>query len=147
MSVNPYTNTCFLQEQTEKVFQPRIRKIHTRFLRKISPKAANSGDDLRFAEPSESKSKEEEPVDREELKRKMSTKAKEDLNQLAHMADEMNLIKNQKVKKRNIEDSRKEEKSKKKGSHMMTLRKRSTKRVHQIRIRQKNGKENNKRRN
>ena len=160
LSVNPYTNTCFLQEQTEKVFQPRIRKIHTRFLRKISPKAANSGDDLRFAEPSETKSKEEGPVDGKELKSEMSTKVKEDLNQLAQMADEMNSIKNKKEKKRKIEDSRKAEKNKKKiedsrkaekdkkrGSHMMTLRKRSTKGVHQIRIRQKNGRENYKRRN
>ena len=45
-SVNPFTNTCLVMENVEDGFQPRQRRIHARFLRKITPVISNKGDDL-----------------------------------------------------------------------------------------------------
>lgn len=46
LSVNPHTNTCVLREQAEDGFQPRTRRIHKRFLRKIQKKQSDGGDDF-----------------------------------------------------------------------------------------------------
>ena len=45
-SVNPFTNTCLLMENVDEGYQPRQRRIHIRFLRKIAPVIADKGDDL-----------------------------------------------------------------------------------------------------
>ena len=61
-SVNPFTNTCLLQEITTEEFQPRLRKIHTRYLRRVSKKVSSMGDDLELMkeDAKELNSKEEE---------------------------------------------------------------------------------------
>ena len=90
MSVNPHTNTCFLREVTNAEFQPRIRKIHTRFLRKVLKKVSNEDDDLCMVNMDE--------------KRPQTTKIVQDsskpqmLKQLEKMADEMNAMKNEELK-------------------------------------------------
>ena len=124
MSVNPHTNTCFLQEEAADGFQPRIRKIHTRFLRKVSQKAPKMGDDLELVDTNELKpnnenlekireksSNELESSGKKKIKnhvtrkpRKQNMKKKSDqisvadkqLNELKTLADKMNMKKQEK---------------------------------------------------
>lgn len=48
-SVNRFTNTCIVKEITEQGYQPRIRKIHKRFLRKVRAPIKTQDDDFEMA--------------------------------------------------------------------------------------------------
>ena len=51
VSTNRFTNTCILKEMTEPGYQPRIRKVHKRFLRKIRAPNPVQNDDFELALP------------------------------------------------------------------------------------------------
>ena len=46
VSVNRFTNTCLLKENSEPGFQPRIRRVHKRFLRRIRKPIEGWNDDF-----------------------------------------------------------------------------------------------------
>ena len=56
-SANRFTNTCIVKEITEPGYQPRIRKIHKRFLRKVRAPATTQDDDFEMAFPGPDTSK------------------------------------------------------------------------------------------
>ena len=95
MSINPHTNTCFLRELADAEFQPRIRKIHVRFLRKVLKKVSNKDDDLCLVEK-----KDDEPVS---MKSVQDSSKPQMLHQLERMADEMNKWKNDELASNNDE--------------------------------------------
>ena len=46
LSANSFTNTCIVREIVESGYQPRIRRVHKRFLRKIKPLPPQRDDDF-----------------------------------------------------------------------------------------------------
>ena len=61
-NINPFTNTCLVMEDVEDGFQPRQRRIHARFLRKILPVIDSKGDDLSLSPMTETEEPGEEPL-------------------------------------------------------------------------------------
>ena len=166
-SVNPHTHTCFLQEEAADGFQPRIRKIHTRFLRKVSQKAPTMGDDLELVDTNElkpnnensKKIRERSTVELEDSRKKniqnhvastskkQNTKEKSDqtsvadkqLNELKMLADKMN----KKKQNKDIIATRKNARTKKKNptegrNHPMKLRTRKKANVNWLTKRNRN---------
>ena len=132
MSINAFTNTCFLRELTSKEFQPRIRKIHCRFLRKVQKKESNEGDDLQLVITDDIGPNENPNPEQDE-----NASSNVTLGQLKRMADEMNRKKNkemsesrktQKILERDETKKpkipKKTETPKKMSNHKMILRKR-----------------------
>ena len=51
ISVNSFTNTCIVREIVEPGYQPRIRRIHKRFIRKVKSLPPRQDDDFVALEP------------------------------------------------------------------------------------------------
>ena len=82
LSVNPHTNTCVLRELTQEGFQPRTRRIHKRFLRKIQKRQSDGGDDFQpipLQEPNQSEESKARVKDEKKVDRGLKLKERGDM--------------------------------------------------------------------
>lgn len=139
VSVNRFTNTCILKEITEQGYQPRIRKVHKRFLRKVRAPINTQNDDFELALPEYDTLKDN--LGDQSNSTDIEEKNKDMMKKISENAEDNQLLEerrsNKNENKRQKTEKTQEKKTTAKNNNPKTKRKNGNPRTHQMALRRR----------